>query len=561
MGFNLQRDLKPLTNSPTIGTATQNNNLNVLGETRNFMHLSFPPLSTKFKVKPAVVANLSMNINIAGTFLKRHNIDQLHSEDCLRIQTHKIPLHSQVDDVFSFETTESVLKIDKAQIVPPFSQIHCNATVTSIQNQQMPSKAGSIIGSIDFMDRYDCHPWINAIATPDEKGIIPVGIMNTKPYAVYIPANTTYGNFKLTCPDHQASRYPWRIAMVQSDNPVQTSLTKTEKLHTIRKVFSFTNSLLTSQYDIAKAEALLLKYYDAFSFDGSFGATTLLEHTIYTENQPPINLRYRPVNPSLEPHLKTQIDEWLKHDVIEPSSSPYNFPLVCVTKKNGKFRWCIDYRELNKISKRDTYPIGNIEDNLARLANSTVFSGLDGSGAFHVVPLSPESKEKTAFSTPFGLYQFKRLPFGLANGPSTYARLIKMVLSHIPTSVAIPYIDDTIIHSPNVNTHFRDLANVLDAHLKAGLKLQPAKCQLFQSSIDYLGHRVSSEGIAPLQSHTSVIKTWPMPTNRNEIRSFLGKVGYYRRFIKDFAGLARPLTDKLSQDGTDDKHYIRPLPN
>ena len=124
--------MKPLTNSPTIGTATQNNNLNVLGETRHFMHLSFPPLSTKFKVKPAVVANLSMNINIAGTFLKRHNIDQLHSEDCLRIQTHKIPLHSQVDDVFSFETTESILKIDKAQIVPPFSQIHCNATVTSI---------------------------------------------------------------------------------------------------------------------------------------------------------------------------------------------------------------------------------------------------------------------------------------------------------------------------------------------------------------------------------------------------------------------------------------------
>ena len=106
LGFSLQRDLKTLANSPTIGTATQNNNLDVLGETRQFMHLSFPPLQTKFKVKPAVVANLSMNINIAGTFLKRHNIDQLQSEDCLRIQTHKITLHSQVDDIFNFETTE-----------------------------------------------------------------------------------------------------------------------------------------------------------------------------------------------------------------------------------------------------------------------------------------------------------------------------------------------------------------------------------------------------------------------------------------------------------------------
>ena len=166
----------------------------------------------------------------------------------------------------------------------------------------------------------------------------------------------------------------------------------------------------------------------------------------------------------------------MKHDVIEKSSSPYNFGLVCVPKKNGKYRWCVDYRDLNKISKRDTFPIGNIEDNLARLSNSTIFSGLDGSGAFHVIPLEKKSKEKTAFATPFGLYQFKRLPFGLANGPATYARLIKMVLSEIPTNVAIPYLDDTIIHSPNITQHFMDLAMVLDAHDKAGLKLQPSKC-------------------------------------------------------------------------------------
>ena len=121
-----------------------------------------------------------------------------------------------------------------------------------------------------------------------------------------------------------------------------------------------------------------------------------------------------------------------------------------------------------------------------------MFSGLDASGAFHVVPLEEKSKPKTALSTPFGSYQFKRLPFGLANGPATYARLVKLVLSGIPTSMALPYLDDVIVHSPDVQKHFQDLAQVFKSYRKAGLKLQPAKCQLFRAQMDYLGHTVSA---------------------------------------------------------------------
>ena len=148
----------------------------------------------------------------------------------------------------------------------------------------------------------------------------------------------------------------------------------------------------------------------------------------------------------------------------------------------------MDFHPLNKISKGDTFPIGNIEDNLVRLSRSKVFSGIDGSGAFHVILLSKQSKEKTAFATPFGSFQFKKLPFGLANGPATYARLVKMVLQGIPTSMGLPYLDDTIIHSPDLDSHLQSLEKVLIAHLKAGLKLQPSKCQLFRREIDYLGH-------------------------------------------------------------------------
>ena len=250
----------------------------------------------------------------------------------------------------------------------------------------------------------------------------------------------------------------------------------------------------------------------------------------------------------------------MKHGVIEPSNSPYNFGLVAVPKKNGKVRWAVDFRPLNKISQRDTYPIGNINDNLARLSKSKIFSGLDGSCAFHVIPLDETSKPKTAFSTPFGSFHFKRLPFGLANGPSTYARLVKMVLESIPLTMAIPYLDDILIHSTTVPDHFIALQRVLQAYRKSGLKLQPSKCHLFQASINYLGHQVSKEGIAPMAEYLEIVKTWPIPKTRNEIRIFLGKTGYYRRFIFNYAQIAKPLFEKLVKDGVHDKQEFIPTP-
>ena len=199
---------------------------------------------------------------------------------------------------------------------------------------------------------------------------------------------------------------------------------------------------------------LILEYWDTFSFNGEFGQCDLIQHDIFTTPNPPINQRVRPVNPALEPNLRRQIDEWLDQKVIEPSSSPWNFALVPVAKKNGKTRWCVDYRPLNAITLKDPHPLGTIDDNLARLSRSKYFSTCDGAGAFHVINLSPTAKLKTAFSTPWGHFQFRRLPFGLANGPATYARLVHLVLRGIPQSVAIPYLDDTIVHSRTIPEHF-----------------------------------------------------------------------------------------------------------
>ncbi len=587
LGLNLTTDLRPLTLTH-IGTAKSDSSMKVLGETRRHIHVQLSTCPTKFKLRPVVVEGLAMPMNIAGPFLKRHNIDQIHSRDSLSLQGKLIPLLKQAASPRATECSLSPLFLEKDVVVPACTTKLITVQAPMITKQRMPSNiSGCIVGSLQFMDKWDAHPWINSIALPDKQGSLTVGIMNTLGHDIQIPANTYYGDFHLTCSSQDAARFPWRIStlnLTPAPNKVTapfklpdpilppsastdsllggptTDENQTARLKFLESTFHLTESDLLQKDFPARQRAalLLLEFWDIFSFKGEFGTTDLISHTIYTEDGPPINQRYRPVNPALEPQLQTQLKEWQDHDVIEESNSPWNFGLVAVRKKNGKIRWCVDFRQLNKISKRDTFPIGNIEDNLARLSSSTVFSGLDASGAFHVVPLSPDSKEKTAFATPFGSYQFKRLPFGLANGPSTYARLVKMVLHGIPTSMALPYLDDVIIHSNSIKSHFDALRQVFLAYRQAGLKLQPPKCQLFRSQIDYLGHTVSSNGIAPLAAYTKLVKDWPLPTTRNETRAFLGKVGYYRRFIKGFAALAKPLTDKLAADGTLDKATFVP---
>jgi hypothetical protein len=255
------------------------------------------------------------------------------------------------------------------------------------------------------------------------------------------------------------------------------------------------------------------------------------------------------VNLHLEADLRKQIEKWLKHGMIEKSCSPWNFGLVAAPKKGGAIRWCVYYSFFYNISSISSALIGNIEDNLARLSRSTIFSDIDSIGAFHEIELEEKDKAKTAFATPWGSYQFVQMPFGLAGGPSSYAHLVHMVLDGIPYTQALPYLNDTVIHSQGLVGHFVALDRVLHAYEKAGLKLQPAKCQLFQQSIEYLGHMVSAEGIAPVPGYVQVVKDWPMPTNWSEVRTFLGKTGYFRRFMENYAEVAGPLTDRHPSSG------------
>ena len=235
------------------------------------------------------------------------------------------------------------------------------------------------------------------------------------------------------------------------------------------------------------------------------------------------------------------IQKMLKDGVIEESTSPWSSPVVLVAKKDGSLRFCVDYRKLNDVTKKDSYPLPRIDDTLSTLAGSRWFSTLDLRSGYWQVGLHPDDNEKTAFSTGSGLYQFTVMPFGLCNAPATFERLMEFVLRGLTWKTCLVYLDDMMVMGRNFREHLENFQEVFGRIRNAYLKLNPKKCLLFQKEVKFLGHVVSSDGIQTDPDKISAVRDWPKPSNIHELRSFLGICTYYRRFVEGFADIAKPL--------------------
>lgn len=227
--------------------------------------------------------------------------------------------------------------------------------------------------------------------------------------------------------------------------------------------------------------------------------------------------------------------------VIRPSKSPYASPVVVVTKKYGSLRLCIDYRKLNSCSTRDAFPLPRIEEALEALGQAKFFSTLDLTSGYWQVEVAEHDKHKTAFSTPMGLFEANRMPFGLQNAPSTFQRLMTFCFGDLNFTHLLIYLDDLIIFSKTFDEHLEQLQLVFDRLQQHGLKLKPSKCQLVRKEVQYLGHLVSAEGVRTDPEKISKVKDWVRPTNRKEVLQFLGFAGYYRRYVNGYSTLAAPL--------------------
>ncbi|XP_045456466.1 uncharacterized protein LOC123666419 [Melitaea cinxia] len=213
-----------------------------------------------------------------------------------------------------------------------------------------------------------------------------------------------------------------------------------------------------------------------------------------------------------------------------------------------KWRVVIDYRRLNDITIGDSYPIPNISEILDQLGKCKYFSTLDLSSGFHQIKLAEADAPKTAFTVPQGHFEFTRMPFGLKNAPSTFQRLMNTALSGLSGIQCFVYLDDIVIYSFDLETHTKALTNVFDRLRHFNLKLQPEKCEFFRKEVSYLGHIITDEGVKPNPEKTKAVQNFPRPKCRNDIRSFMGLVSYYRRFIPNLSKIAKPLTNLLRKD-------------
>lgn len=378
-----------------------------------------------------------------------------------------------------------------------------------------------------------------SVLTRVKQGRIPIRIMNLSRVGAQLPKGKVLGRAR-------AINGPGAVS-------VMTMTRKAAALPQVGKE-EFAGWFDLSEVQPANKPGLidaLYEYADVFQLPGqALGNTPLVKHVIETGGHAPIAQRPYRVPQSRRKALKENIDEMLNEGIIRPSTSPWASPVVIVDKPDGSIRICCDYRKLNSVSQFDPYPLPLITETLDSLGNARHFSSLDLASGYWQVPLAENSIEKSAFVVPGGKYEWTRMPFGLAGSPSTFQRLMDVLLSGLLFEICLVYIDDIIVFSSTVEEHLRRLKVVLQKLREANLKLKPRKCKFFRKELKYLGHIVSRHGVAMDPEKQRAIKDYPRPKNVKDVRSFLGLTGFYRRFIDGYSDKAKPLT-LLQKKGAD----------
>ena len=300
---------------------------------------------------------------------------------------------------------------------------------------------------------------------------------------------------------------------------------------------------------------MLLEEAETFgTSDSDIGSIDDLKLKLSLDDPKPVQKSYNSIPRPLFPEVKQHIEDLLNKGWIKESRSAYSSPVVCVRKKDGDLRLCVVFRELNKRTVTDRHPLPCVQTTLESLGGNSWFSILDQGKAYHQGYMDPSSQHLTAFITPWGLYEWVRIPFGLKNAPGEYQRFMERCLGELRDTICMPYLDDVICFSKTFEDHLDHLRKVFQKLREHGVKLKPMKCKLFKHEVSCLGRIVSADGHrldpAGIESVKSLAGTPPKTVG--DVRKLLGLLGYFRRYIKDFALIARPLFQLLNVPKTPD---------
>lgn len=364
-------------------------------------------------------------------------------------------------------------------------------------------------------------------------------VANTTRKPILIEAGTQIAGFEELVSDNSSMSGDSIHDLVASTR----ELVITDSNETVKIGFQLEESQVTELIELIKT------HISAFSIKGELGETNVLEHDIeLVEGAKPYvePLRRRPQLHKEE--IKKQVKEMLDKGVIETSNSPWASSYVIVKKKTGDLRVCIDFRRLNDVTKKTSYPLPNTDDCLEPLSGNIFYSQLDLASGFWQIPLSSRAKELTAFRTEDGLYQFRRMPFGLCNAPASFQRLVNSVFAGLKGLQLQIFIDDLCIATRSWPEHISMLRDVFKLLIKSNLKLKSSKCIFGSSSVTFLGHVVDEQGIRADPEKVKAIQKLPRPKSVDEIRRVHGLLNYYRRLVPNFAQLAEPFTKLLKKN-------------
>ena len=439
------------------------------------------------------------------------------------------------------------VKLGRKVVIAPLDSVHISG-ITHIHSHT--KRVNVMTEGREDLDEYTLPSY--SFMRPGSKRA-GVALMNLSSEPVVLKKGTVIAHVK------PANLVPPMLAPKNENNNAQTEEIPEKTPARIQKLFSkldLTGMANWPQESQEEMRKVFEDYHYLFALeDLELGKTGLVKHVIKLDDPKPFHERYRRIPPHQYDKVKKHLKEMVEIGAIRKSQSPWASAVVLVRKKTGELRFCIDLRKINSRTIKDAQTLPRIDDSLDSLNGAVIFTSLDLKSGYWQVEMDEDSIPYTAFTVgPLGFYECLRMPFGLTNAPATFQRLMENCLGDLHLNWCIIYLDDIIVYSKTPEEHIKRLKGVFEKLKAAGLKLKPSKCEFFKEKITYLGHVVSKEGIETDPKKIAAVKYWPRPETVTQVRKFLGFTNYYRKFLHDYAKIARPLNKLISGDNAKRKH-------
>jgi hypothetical protein len=506
-------------------TGVTNDSLDMVGQT--IVTVTLAP-NRKHAHRFFVANNISHEVILGTDFLAKLGEVTYNFQDC----TLKIGNGAKTTQLaMGEEAIEGVARVVHSITIPPLTEMAVVAQVNTatLQNQTCVFEGSQTLPYRLLVGK--------AVDTLDNRSFW-VPIMNPTTNAIELPAKTIVGS----------------VETLEEDIPLLSIPSKKEQENKPGNTGPYSDKLKKEKTRLDSEQFQTLKdLVDEFSdIIGEnvteMGETDLVEHVIETlpGTQP---IRSKPYNipVGIRAEIKEQIDQMVKNGLIQPSSGLLTSPLVLVKKKDGNWRFCVDYRKLNAVTVKESMPTSSIQGAIEVMHGKRYYSSIDLLAGYYQVTL--QSREKSGFICPFGTYRFLKMPMGLSTAPSTFTRLgLALMADLISEGSSVVYLDDFLMTSSDWSSHVALLRTVFTRLRYAGLKYRLSKSQLCQMEVLFLGHILSQDGIAVAPHNTEKIKKFPQPKNVTEVRRMCGLFSYYRMFIKDFSKRIEPINRLTSKD-------------